>query len=391
MTEETVQRLDYSKPPPGYQTSGRFWGFTGGGDVELRSGRDDAPSRSCLGRAALGIAAAWTDYKLHNDPPHLHPNDSSERMAAAFLCSVAEWRAAAWAWHDRRHALAARLPINADAWPRCLRWTDKECDQVDRWIADGEETAEPLWSLPSGGAAIVWPDNTPAAGDISAAVRRDLNAAILRDAPTEDPEVGALNEEALRDAQADVRHDDERVSAIRRDLEQAEQIAQRSRARARRLAGVSVEAFLAPPHLRPEDLARERASIPSGSIRCAQWDDGGRTVRLGLQLGEDGPGRWLEVSRQELGYHADPHGSKARGDDVEQVARLMDERGIADALQKQLEQAHALAGEALTARDKLREGVRLALAKLEAVAGAALGYAADGQRAATCILREVLE
>lgn len=146
MTEETVQRLDYSKPPPEYTADGQWWSHPPdepsklvflGGHVDTRNVARVAPDDGAL-------AAAWAHYKTHNDPPRLHPNDSSERMAAAFACPVAEWRAAAWAWHDRRHALAARLTLQ-DAWPRCLRWTDSECDQVDRWIAGGEETPEAFW------------------------------------------------------------------------------------------------------------------------------------------------------------------------------------------------------------------------------------------------------
>ena len=126
-----VQRFDYSKPPPGYET------------VRL-DGEAMYRREGCRLLSLDGPYGAWAYYKKDNDPPHLHPNDGSERMAAAFSSPVAEWRAAAWRWHDRRHALAGRLTLQ-DAWPRCLRWTDAECDQVDRWIADGEETPECFW------------------------------------------------------------------------------------------------------------------------------------------------------------------------------------------------------------------------------------------------------
>lgn len=139
MTIETVARLDYSKPPPGY----RLFGDTGfaapvGGEstpwVAAQCPRDP-------------LDAAWDHYKAHNDPPHLHPNDSSERMAAAFLCPVAEWRAAAWAWHDHRHRMIDRgLAFRGvgwaslNPWPRCLTWTDKQVDDVEHWLWDS--TAE---------------------------------------------------------------------------------------------------------------------------------------------------------------------------------------------------------------------------------------------------------
>lgn len=153
----------------------------------------------------------------------------------------------------------------------------------------------------------------------------------IRD-PDDVPEAGALTEQALQDAQVDVRSNDEAVCHLRRMLGAAEQKLQRSRARARKLAGVSVEAFLAPPNLRPEDLARERASIPSGSIRCAHWEEGERTVCLGLQLGDGGPGFWVEVPRHELGYYAASHAGRLQQALDERVVELLKQPPGAESL-----------------------------------------------------------
>lgn len=201
------------------------------------------------------------------------------------------------------------------------------------------------------------------------------------DSEMEDPEVGALIEEGLREAQADARAAEERVVELRRDLEQAEQRAQQSRARVRKLTGFSIEPFLAPPWLRPRDLKEAKAQIPRGSIQCAQWDDEGpntQRVRLGLQLGDDGPGFWVEVARADLGTFGAPH---MKGEsNVELAARLSDERDEA-VRQLQLE---------VDRHSRVSEAARIVLTKLEAVANAPFAYAADALREATRILREVL-
>jgi len=64
--------------------------------------------------------------------------------------SQAEARAAAWAWHDRRHALAERLRSGLgdrlgrcdglDFWPVILTWSDAQVAEVERWLVDS--TAE---------------------------------------------------------------------------------------------------------------------------------------------------------------------------------------------------------------------------------------------------------
>lgn len=127
-----VQRFDYSKPPPGWLEGRGLVAHRPDefGNVALAD--LDGDVRGGIGQTAIGLL--WVDFKARHWPPGIAPP----------LAIFAEQLAAAWSWHDRRHALAARLTLQ-DAWPRCLRWTDAECDQVDRWIAEGEETPECFW------------------------------------------------------------------------------------------------------------------------------------------------------------------------------------------------------------------------------------------------------
>lgn len=122
MTEETaIERLDYSKAPPGSR----------GGDADF-------------------ISHAWENgWKRHSDPPGLlvsqrmgHPSRLVHKVPEV------EARAAAWTWYDRRLALADVLDLEymrplvdgGITWPRCLTWTDEQVAEVERWLRDS--TAE---------------------------------------------------------------------------------------------------------------------------------------------------------------------------------------------------------------------------------------------------------
>lgn len=53
---------------------------------------------------------------------------------------LAEARAAAWAWYERRLALACRHDVESgalldDPWPICLSWTDERMAAVEEWLA----------------------------------------------------------------------------------------------------------------------------------------------------------------------------------------------------------------------------------------------------------------
>lgn len=128
------------------------------------------------------------DYKNENDPPggkivgHLDgwafgfPNQDKEAIGSYNMPHEA--RAAAWAWYDRRRALAARVDsllecevcgnrepqtgydaqpdaqpwcIECDRemvgfdnmWPDCLAWSDDQVAEVERWLVDSNaETPE---------------------------------------------------------------------------------------------------------------------------------------------------------------------------------------------------------------------------------------------------------
>mgnify|MGYP000609011271 CR=1 FL=1 len=195
-----VERLDFGKLPPGYRLhegedcNGEPPDAAGVGGClateywstwywVLDSEDDAGPTRR---DRAVAIADAWAHYKARNDPPGLQTFVSAERSwwRAAFPGhyhagtshpTQAEARAAAWAWYERRLALAdalealvnalleraraglagqrelqpadetaARLALEAalpshvsmfDLWPRILTWTDEQVAEVERRIA----------------------------------------------------------------------------------------------------------------------------------------------------------------------------------------------------------------------------------------------------------------
>ena len=179
-----VQRLDYSRPPLGYlvhdlNDDGWWW-------------RVDEPEDGCTSpyeTEAETVAAAWAHYKAHNDPPGLSasegididddwhgadlpwvvsydPRLSSDpdvqqalrelslsnvfwvECTGALFGTEERARAAAWAWYDRRLAIAAGFDaIGSDPWPwpECLSWSDKQASTAELHLGsalppDGEPT-----------------------------------------------------------------------------------------------------------------------------------------------------------------------------------------------------------------------------------------------------------
>lgn len=125
---DEVARLDYSKPPPGYEVA--------------------TPDEDCEGWWPKdALAAAWVHFEAHNDPPGVIPCGPLGLFVTfgpglpLFLS-----RAAAWAWHDRRHALVGPIELRESgeyrttwpdpAWPRCLTWSDEQVAEVERWLVD---------------------------------------------------------------------------------------------------------------------------------------------------------------------------------------------------------------------------------------------------------------
>jgi hypothetical protein len=152
MAQETgVEMLDFTKPPPGYRISG-------------------PPSQKAQTDAA--IVGAWGTYKREHDPPgmwseweaddkHFDPmgdgdwtvdfaNTDGFRINAAHGRHPSSGgpefaRSAAWAWHDRRHALALRDKAahqNVKAtMAEYLAMTDADCDVAGKLIAADERAA----------------------------------------------------------------------------------------------------------------------------------------------------------------------------------------------------------------------------------------------------------
>ena len=170
---ETIERLDYTKAPPGYNIVSDVDGYLfrdKGGNMYRSAGHH-------LGgdwRKDVALVKAWSHYKREHDPPGMMVEEVESVRAAILLLGLpiamldeleapeidgwgftignqqwsADWnkveaRAAAWAWHDRRLALAARLargftivtgPTTSafvQVWPGCLAWTDEQAAEVE--------------------------------------------------------------------------------------------------------------------------------------------------------------------------------------------------------------------------------------------------------------------
>lgn len=167
-----LARLDFSKPPPGW------------------TGPDENPHRGCWHVTApdveqyftacrdtpqAALEHAWAHYKARHDPPgmatandpmfgwcfvierryYTWPREGSRPLYEHHEAGPAEddARSAAWAWYERRLALADRLRVALppsfvasvacgvltarDRWPRCLTWSDEQVAAVERWLTDG--------------------------------------------------------------------------------------------------------------------------------------------------------------------------------------------------------------------------------------------------------------
>ena len=135
-----VPRLDYSKPPPGYST----WTYKGATLYQAPNGEQNGPR-----------SAAWAHYKAHNNPPGMRSDSygyGQDTVAQTWWvmhnleADADAARAAAWAWYDRRLALADRLVVQfhedqRPAWPHCLTWPDDQVAEVERKL-DGNTFSE---------------------------------------------------------------------------------------------------------------------------------------------------------------------------------------------------------------------------------------------------------
>lgn len=136
MADATVERLDFSKPPAATWLEGDGYG-----------------------RGA--IPEAWSQYKVHYDPPGLMVCEDRGKWWWATTQAVSastgwrgqmqdggtvtrcEARAAAWAWHDRRLKLVLSLEdvgVQIDMWPTALLFDDNHCRSCEQWLGRG-----PAW------------------------------------------------------------------------------------------------------------------------------------------------------------------------------------------------------------------------------------------------------
>lgn len=160
LAAESVERLDFSQPPPGYWTTG---------EARRRAlGSGDASPAM----VAAITGAAWAHYKARHDPPGFRVSLWESWSPAPAVSTFFTWefeapglviksdaRAAAWAWYERRLALALRFDMGDEVdahvnpalqdvveaqgwstWPRILTWTDEQVAEVERWLVDS--TAE---------------------------------------------------------------------------------------------------------------------------------------------------------------------------------------------------------------------------------------------------------
>ena len=162
----SVERLDFTKPPLGYEVDTTTFTFTAP-SVTAASGRErciaNIDGTSKVSGRDQTLAAAWSHYKGEHDPPGMRVVlgvglwgfdvfqtrglwDPSVRDG---LWNKAASRAAAWSWYDRRLVLWEKLAlaegvqrtfIADDVWPAILTWSDEQVAEVERWLVDS--TAE---------------------------------------------------------------------------------------------------------------------------------------------------------------------------------------------------------------------------------------------------------
>lgn len=157
LSKQTVVRLDFSKPPPGYEISEEpdpddaEWGFESGPPwcARLRPLWAHVEWTSAwVVTEAAALAAAWAHYRARHDPPGF-PESAVDHVDTLRADVEREIRAAAWARYEHRLALWTKLDvaeavmrtfIAEDLWPECLDWGDRQVGEVERWLTDS--TAE---------------------------------------------------------------------------------------------------------------------------------------------------------------------------------------------------------------------------------------------------------
>ena len=152
---EAIERLDYTKAPPRYRLVRDVDGFL----FIDASGKRHASAMHNLGgdwREDFALARAWAQYKREHDPPGMRtrpwggggwavcyrlgveqvpgPRSVIVQDDGSMWASETDARAAAWAWYDRRLAIAAGFDaLGSDPWPwpECLSWSDKQASTAE--------------------------------------------------------------------------------------------------------------------------------------------------------------------------------------------------------------------------------------------------------------------
>lgn len=140
-----IARLDFSKPPPLFDPQ-----------ILPQNLRLTIETAGAWGPNA--IAAAWALTKERSNPPGMETREwpgpdkawiwsvLARPECRGVSGSQSAARAAAWAWYERRLALAERLAGFGDFeaartgscpwWPASLFWSDEQVSTVERWMAD---------------------------------------------------------------------------------------------------------------------------------------------------------------------------------------------------------------------------------------------------------------
>lgn len=155
MTQETAW-LDYTDAPPMYDI-GPDTCDNAGGWFWIRGPQNGEGDRGDIGSTEANVLAdAWSHYKQDHDPPGMRVDMGIGVWRFAWKVRHGEWsninnpmwnladaRAAAWAWHDRRRAIVIDIDEQtcsggkhrAEWMSIALTWTDAECAEVEAYAA----------------------------------------------------------------------------------------------------------------------------------------------------------------------------------------------------------------------------------------------------------------
>ena len=162
-----AERYDFSEPPPGYEVGcaqddeerlalvgSPLYSVRLDGITPWAWNEPTSPDLASCGDAttrAEAVAGAWAHHKARHDPPGMLMWVAALLAAQELPPDESGIRAAAWAWYERRLALALRFDLGDEGdahvnpalqdvveapgwstWPRILTWTDEQVAEVER-------------------------------------------------------------------------------------------------------------------------------------------------------------------------------------------------------------------------------------------------------------------